>query len=562
MARAVGEGRPSDDAKSAVEATTVGNSDENVDEDMSVPPRKESSNSAIDEKSSDTIDKDKPLKKLSFIRMNCMLCFFVVNGVLLASYMLLILPLESQRMDNDHRSVMLAIMMLISGVTQVINPLVGLLSDRCMSSWGRRRPFMVLGGCVGILGVAVQDFASMNHWPYLYMVSFTFSMLALNTVFTAVVGIMPDMVPTEQTGVASGISALHTVAGSNLGLVVYDNLSGSTEERLHGMYVFFTTSIALSLAITVLACDEKVLMAPPTDCAGEDENDKESRNSRGLCGEKHRCLSIPIQGRDLIDSYYIDPRQHTDFAIVFWSRTFYYTGVSMQAFFKYYLEDVVGIEDSEAALVKTAVIGQFCAALAALPTGRLSDYFGAERRVFIYLSCVILAAGNLANCFVRSAEDVYVIAGILGAGNGVYLAMDAALALDHLPSGDEAARFMGVWGIGCFLGSAIGPVLGGPVLAAFGRDPERPQAYSYAGYATLLVFASICFGLSGWTLKFVGTQVEIPSFAGLRRCGRRLRSGDAQAASSLTTKAPSSWLDTCNPRKWYSQLKDDNWINV
>merc|ERR1719217_504904 len=102
------------------------------------------------------------------------------------------------------------------------------------------------------------------------------------------------------------------------------------------------------------------------------------------------------------------------------------------------------------------------------------------------------------------------VAGLLGCANGIYLSMDAALALDHLPSGDEAARFMGIWGIGCFLGSAIGPVLGGPVLSFFGHDSANPQAYTYHGYATLLIFAALCFGLSGYILRYVGGQVEGP----------------------------------------------------
>merc|ERR1719473_832768 len=112
------------------------------------------------------------------------------------------------------------------------------------------------------------------------------------------------------------------------------------------------------------------------------------------------------------------------------------------------------------------------------------------RRPFIYGACVVLAAGNVANCFVRDRHDVFVVCGILGGANGVYLAMDAALALDTLPSGEEAARFMGVWGIGCFLGSAIGPVLGGPLLMLCGHNPSKPWAYSYTGYAILLGFAT------------------------------------------------------------------------
>jgi Na+/melibiose symporter-like transporter len=497
-----------------------------------------------------------PRKRLdvpvSFLHMNCMLCFNLSNGVLLASYMLLVLPLESERIDKGSRSVILGSLMFIAGVTQLINPLVGLLSDRCMSSWGRRRPFIVLGGVAGILGIIAQDWASMNRNPVMYYVAYAMSMLALNTAYTAVVGIMPDLVPAEQAGMASGIAALHTVGGANLGFLVYANTVGSNDARLHAMYMSFVVITTACIALTVFACDEVPLLASDADndddqvgCAepadaenGEEPQQQQQqqlpvaparppRSPSAASRANTRCFSQPVRHKYIIDSYYIDPRKHRDFTFVFWSRTFYYLGASVQTFFKFYLHDIVGVEDAEGAIVKTAIIGQLCAALTAIPTGCLSDRCGRVRKPFIYAACAVLAAGNVVNCFVRSEFEVYIVCGILGCANGVYLSMDAALALDTLPSGDEAARFMGVWGIGCFLGGAVGPVLGGPILEFCGKSLDG-SAYRYNGYAILLVFAGICFLLSGVILHFVTTEGEgggaWPWCVWIRRHARKLRS--------------------------------------
>merc|ERR1712032_395829 len=135
--------------------------------------------------------------------------------------------------------------------------------------------------------------------------------------------------------------------------------------------------------------------------------------------------------------------------------------------------------------------------MTAIPTGLLSDRIGKMRKPFIYFSCTVLCLGNFANLMARDEFDIYTVAGFLGSANGIYLAMDAALALDTLPSGDEAARFMGVWGIGCFLGSALGPVVGGPILAMCGRSLNDPTAYTYFGYAIILGLAGVCFMVSG-----------------------------------------------------------------
>jgi len=450
-------------------------------------------------------------RSLSFARINCILCFNFANGVLLGSYMLLILPLESQRIDFANRSVILGVLMCISGVTQLVTPLVGLLSDRCMSSLGRRRPFVILGGILGVGGIFAQDFASMNRWAFGYYVAFTVSMFGLTTAYTAVVGIMADLVPSSQTGTATGTAALQAVLGASAGFLIYDKGSaGSDDDRLHIMYMSYISITCVCILLTVMTSREVPCEAIADKGCEETEIDGESgtRVDRESDARSTQWFAPSIQPSDVIASYFIDPRKHFDFTMVFWSRTLYYFSCSVQTFFKFYLKDVVGIQDAEAAIVRIALVGQLCAAVTAIPTGLLSDRVGKMRKPFIYAACFVLALGNIGNCFIRNETDALVVGGFLGAANGVYLAMDAALALDHLPSGDEAARFMGVWGIGCFLGAALGPALGGPILAIGGHDGTSPDAYNYSGYAVLLSLAAVGFVASGAILHKVGARSE------------------------------------------------------
>ena len=48
------------------------------------------------------------------------------------------------------------------------------------------------------------------------------------------------------------------------------------------------------------------------------------------------------------------------------------------------------------------------------------------------------------------------LAGLYGIGNGAFLVVDYAIAIDTLPDKDHMARDLGLWGIGAFLGSAVG----------------------------------------------------------------------------------------------------------
>lgn len=320
------------------------------------------------------------------------------------------------------------------------------------------------------------------------------------------------------------------------------------------MYLMYTSIIAVPIFITCLSAKEVPITVKSldgiVDAETEDASMLEKQGEQTKATQKyegHKLFSPPITYTDFINSYFIDARQHTDFAIVFWSRTLYYIGASMQTFFKFYLKDVVGVADAEATIVKTALIGQVCAACTAIPTGLLSDRIGKLRKPFIYFACIVLFLGNVANIFARDEFDIFTVAALLGGANGIYLAMDAALALDTLPNGEEAARFMGVWGIGCFLGSALGPVIGGPILSACGHNQLMPEAYNYVGYAIILGLAAFCFLASGAALFFVGNnqghgadsaqqQPRGLSFArcwaSLRRLAKQLLLGKSEEASS------------------------------
>jgi MFS family permease len=277
------------------------------------------------------------------------------------------------------------------------------------------------------------------------------------------------------------------------------------------------------------------------------EQDGTPRNS-GRILMNNRFMAAPLRYKDLIEAYYIDPLKHFDFTLVFWSRTFYYFGGSVQAFFKYYLQDVVGVGDAEAAIVKTAIIGQLCAAVTAVPTGLLSDSLGRIRKPFIYFACAILALGQVVVCFVRTESEALVVCGVLGCANGMYLSMDAALALDTLPSGEEAARFMGIWGIGCFVGGALGPVLGGPILAMCGRNPLKPAAYHYLGYVIVFGIAAACFLVSGAILYYVGSNASREvSCVSLRR---HFRCRKASSDGESTLRSTNVILGACACPGW------------
>jgi len=100
---------------------------------------------------------------------------------------------------------MLGLMLACTGVTQLISPVVGYISDRSTSRWGRRRGLMVGGtvtACVGCLGM----WYSREHGRgSAYIFSLTVCVFGVNVVYSCYTALLPDFVSSAHMGRASGV---------------------------------------------------------------------------------------------------------------------------------------------------------------------------------------------------------------------------------------------------------------------------------------------------------------------------------------------------------------------
>ncbi|GMH95637.1 hypothetical protein TrVE_jg13880 [Triparma verrucosa] len=420
-----------------------------------------------------------PSKQLqSLPRLMSTFSFCFANGCMLCSYFIITLPLESARISEDLKSLYLGCFIAIAGLTQLMCPLIGMLSDICSHRWGRRRPFMVLGGLFGCTFLSLQLYASVNELWSLYSFAFAMSMMSLNTIFSSMVGMVPDLIDESQVGAANGVQAVLSVTG---GLFGFGFFYFVLDKQIPGLYVLYIFLVASTIVLTVLSAQETPIPIPYN-------------------GERRIFHSLPIS--EVKKSYYLTPSEHGDFFWVTLSRTFYYMGISAQTFFLYFLKDIIKMSDPAAGVSILSSVAQCSAALSAYPVGLFSDRLNRGRKMFIYGSCFILAIGNAAFLFCRNLTSVIVISGLIGMGNGGYLSMDSALAVDCLPNKEESAKYLGIWGVASFIGTALGPMIGGPLLY-FAGQTDIPGNYSIEGYALLLSMSVVYFIIAALVLKKV-----------------------------------------------------------
>eukprot|EP01134_Creolimax_fragrantissima_P003865 CFRG3865T1 len=389
--------------------------------------------------------------------------FAFAYGLLISTFGLIILPIESEKLWPEKHAVMLAIFLGVCGVSQLSGPIAGYFSDRCTSLYGRRRPFMLHGSIVGIPSLYMLRWASLANNLAVYMFFFLMAMLALNVMYIAYSGALTDLVNEKQRGTANGLMGAFTVLGASVGFGCFSYFLDVTSG-----YIFYIVVVSVTVLISLIAYTEEALVAT-----------EESRS--WTWAEIGAC-------------YWVSPQDHRDFYLVFVSRTLYYMGISVQTFMLFYFRDIIGSKDPQADVSYLALIGQLTGALVCIPMGMLSDRMG--RKVLIYLSSSIIVFTYFLFMFARTLPIVLIGGAIYGVGNGTYLSVDYALACDTLPSKESSGRFLGIWGVGAFIGTLLGPMLVGPALLLFGDngriDDQGIVMYDMPGYTAILLIGSAC----------------------------------------------------------------------
>jgi MFS family permease len=195
----------------------------------------------------------------------------------------------------------------------------------------------------------------------------------------------------------------------------------------------------------------------------------------------------------------IDFHQHSSYWWLISERLLFLLGIyGMQAFAQYYLQDVLRVPDPPkqtgdllAALTLTLV-------LLVLIGGWLTDKYGAKR--ILAIGTFISAGGMLLMLFATDMRGLIIFGTLLGAGLGLFLTSNWALA-NALAPRQEAGKYLGLTNLAT-AGAAALSRLEGPVLD--GLNGAWPGAW--IGYKGLFVFGAVCMLLSVFLLRKIDVK--------------------------------------------------------
>lgn len=338
----------------------------------------------------------------------------------------------------------------VAGLLALIgNPLFGRLSDRTVSRFGMRKPWLVigvLGGFASLLVVATAPNVGV------LLLGWCLAQLFYNALLAAMTALLPDQVPFSQRGLVSGVVGVGLPLGTVLGLFV-------VQLAAPNLLLMFLVPAAVAVVAVLL------LVLSFTD--------------RRLDGADRQTF----RPADFLRSFWVDPRQHPDYAWAWWSRFLLFMGLAtLLTYQAFYLINVLQVPPAEVAqrvfiatLVQSVVV-----LVASAASGYLSDRLG-RRKVLVFTAAVIYALGLVVIAFASNFTTFLVGMAVTGLGQGVYLAVDRALVTDVLPNKDtDAAKDLGVFNIANAAPQSIAPAIA-PLFLAIGGPNNFVSLFLAAG---------------------------------------------------------------------------------
>ncbi len=413
-------------------------------------------------------------------------------------------------------------------IAMLVQPAAGLLSDRSTSRFGRRRPYILIGALFDVLFLAAIAL-SWNYWALL--ISVLLIQFSSNVSHGPLQGLIPDLVPEDQRGMASSIKAIMELLPIILVGLTIAKLVGAG----HLDWAIFATGAALLVVtlVTVVFVKETPLREKPATpfwppmirvlgmLAGIVIGAVAGLVGGGLIGglaglvaltfadtQTALAVGVGVGGAvamivavvtgvwaGALSTLGKEARQQASF--VWWivnRLMFLAAATSIQGSVFYFVMYAFGLTNEAASSMTgslTSIIGVFIL-LTALASGWIADRVGRKRLVGI--SGLMAAAGGfllLTTIWVPNLVMVYVAGTIIGLATGLFMTANWALGTDLVPA-EEAGRYLGVSNLAGAGAGIVGAGIGGLIADYLnGIRPGLGYFAIFASYAVLFVLSTV-----------------------------------------------------------------------
>jgi len=401
----------------------------------------------------------------------------------------IVLFVSSNQVGSAQQVLFLSWLLITASIISLfMPPLIGALSDKTPSNFGRRRPYIVIGGLLLVLSTPLLVNASSM---VIFVAGLALLLLGKNILTPAYQGLMPDRVPEEQRGVTAGFVGGMTILGNVVGLGLAAWLLGGINQHAFslglirsnaGIYYIVTAFLVLvGVLITLFGVREIPLLT-----------------HRSLNSSK-REKTLLEHAQNMLYSW-TEPWSNYNFRMVFLARVSLILGLTLfMTFIEYYFARVQHIANFVLVTGIIAMLALGGAIVSGLISGILSDRFKRRAPVVCAATLCMSLASLAFVIFPNSLVTWLWLLGILfGLGYGAYTSVNWALSIDVLPSLEKAGKDLGVWNASTTLPTIVAPLLGSMII-----NVAAGAGQTALGYRVVFGAAALFFFLAAAAMLFV-----------------------------------------------------------
>ncbi len=351
-------------------------------------------------------------------------------------------------------------------------PLMGALSDRTTTRWGRRTPFIVVGALLAAaLTPLVAVANSMRSLP-LFVTVLVATLVVLSIYRSPSVALMPDVTPRPVRSKADAFNSLMAAVGGVIVLVAIALLVPAVENPdyipvyLVISFMLLVTTIIFMVffrepkEVAAMHCESAELGIPEDEIEASDEGGKERE-------------ADPVKRRSLVCVLVC-------VFFYFMSNNAVTSGISR------YADVVWGMAGGSYAQVQT--VATLAAIVAYMPMAELSCKIGRKVTTYIGIALMVVSPLLISGATGFSAI-IYVWVALFGIGMAT-VSLTVYPMIMELASANSTGRYTGFYYTASMSAQVVTPILSGAVM-------------QFVGYQYLYIYVAICAAISAVPLLFV-----------------------------------------------------------
>ena len=375
-----------------------------------------------------------------------------------------IIPLILQNTFHLKETVTGAIMAADNVLAVVLLPLLGALSDKANTPWGRRTPFIVVGTALAVVFLMLIPIADRTENIVLFICSLGALLVSMGLYRSPAVALMPDLTPKPLRSQANAVINLMGAIGGIYALIMIKVLVGSdSKPDYFPLFLSIGILMVAAVVILVLTVREKKLAAQIAaeypDEPETQEAEKNTETKAKLPADVRRSLTFIL------------------LSIFFWFTA--YNAVTTA--FSRYTQKVWGLQGG--GFANCLMVATVAAILSYIPLGALAAKVGRKKSIFLGL-CLMLISYFAAIFFNSYHAVINVFFALIGVGWAAISVNSLPMVVEMCSIGD-VGRYTGLYYTFSMSAQIMTPILSGFLLQHISYRTLFPYACIFTVLAML-----------------------------------------------------------------------------